>query len=85
MHIPLVGFTREKVQPIGVVTLLVTAGISPRQATVMTNFLIVDRPSAYNVIIGRPTLNKLKAITSTHHLKTKFQQIMEPEKLKETN
>jgi hypothetical protein len=55
-----------------VVTLLVTARTSPRQATIMTDFLIVDRPSAYNAIIKRPTLNKLRAITSTQHLKLKF-------------
>jgi hypothetical protein len=56
----------------GVITLLVIASTSPQQPIVMENFLIVDWPSAYKTIIGRPTLNKLKAITSTHHLKMKF-------------
>jgi hypothetical protein len=55
-----------------IVTLQVTARTSPRQATIMTDFLIVGRPSAYNAIIERLTLNKLRAITSTHHLKLKF-------------
>ena len=32
----------------------------------------MDQPSAYNIIIGRPTLNRLKAITSTYHLMMKF-------------
>lgn len=32
----------------------------------------MDRPSAYNIIIGRVALDKLKAITSTPHLKMKF-------------
>lgn len=72
IHTPLVGFVRERVQRMGVVTLPVTTGTSLRQATVMRNFLIVDQPSAYNAIIGRPTLKKLRAITSTHHLKMKF-------------
>ena len=31
-----------------------------------------DQPSSYNIIIGRPTLNRLKAITSTYHLLMKF-------------
>lgn len=34
--------------------------------------MVVARPSAYTAIIGRPTLNKLKAIMSTHHLMMKF-------------
>ena len=36
------------------------------------NFLVVDCSSSYNAIIGRPTLNSLKAITSTYHLSVKF-------------
>ncbi|KAL0340196.1 UNVERIFIED_CONTAM: hypothetical protein Sradi_4536400 [Sesamum radiatum] len=31
-----------------------------------------DIPSAYNVILGRPTLNAFHAITSTYHMKIKF-------------
>ena len=33
---------------------------------------MVDCPSSYNVIIGRPILNKWKAVTSTYCLKVKF-------------
>ena len=33
---------------------------------------MVDCPSSYNVIIGRPILNYWKAITSTYCLKVKF-------------
>jgi hypothetical protein len=50
----------------------VTAGTAPRLSTVMVDFLVVDRPFAYNTIIGRPTLNKLKAATSTYNLMMKF-------------
>jgi ribonuclease HI len=69
---PLVGFTGEKVLPVGTISLPLTAGTAPKEKTVMTDFLVVDRPSAYNAIIGRPTLNKLMAVTSTYHLKMKF-------------
>ena len=34
--------------------------------------LVVDCPSSYNVITGRPMLNKWKAATSTYCLKVKF-------------
>jgi hypothetical protein len=69
---PLVGFGREQVQPIGIISLPMTVGTTPRLSTVMVDFLVVDRPSAYNAIIGRPTLNKLRATTSTYHIMMKF-------------
>ena len=40
--------------------------------TRQVDFLVVDCPTSYNVIIGRPTLNKWKAATSTYYLKVKF-------------
>ena len=55
---PLVSFSGDKVYPKGIVTLTVTAGSHPFQVTNMHNFLVVDSPSSYNVIIGRPTLNR---------------------------
>ena len=53
-------------------TLTVTVGTYPRQLTRQLDFLVVDCPSSYNVIIRRPTLNKWKAVTSTYCLKVKF-------------
>ncbi|GAV92198.1 LOW QUALITY PROTEIN: hypothetical protein CFOL_v3_35579, partial [Cephalotus follicularis] len=37
-----------------------------------SRFLVVDTPSPYNAIIGRPGLNLLEAIVSTRHLLMKF-------------
>jgi hypothetical protein len=54
------------------ITLQIIAGTYPKQATQKVNFLVVDCPSAYNVIIGRPTLNRLRAVTSTYHLLVRF-------------
>ena len=48
----LVSFSRDKVYPRGIVTLTVTAGSHPFQVTNRHNFLVVDSPSSYNVIIG---------------------------------
>ena len=53
-------------------TLTITVGTQPRQLTRQLDFLVVDCPSSYNVIIGRPTLNRWKATTSTYCLKVKF-------------
>ena len=58
--------------PKGIVTLTVTAGSHPFQVTNRHNFLVVDSPSSYNVIIGRPTLNRWKAATSRYCMKVKF-------------
>jgi hypothetical protein len=38
----------------------------------MVKFLVVEECSTYNVILGRPALNELGAITSTPHLCMKF-------------
>ena len=69
---PLVGFGRSRVFPLGTVTLSVMVGDYPQQITKDVTFLVVDCSSAYNAILGRPTLNSWKAITSTYHLMIKF-------------
>ena len=47
-------------------------GDYPQQITRDVTFLVVDCLSAYNGILGRPTLNSWKAVTSTYHLMIKF-------------
>ena len=69
---PLISFSGDRVYPKGIVTLTVTVGTQPRQLTRQLDFLVVDCPSSYNVIIGRPTLNRWKATMSTYCLKVKF-------------
>ena len=69
---PLVSFSGDKVYPRGIVLLMVTVSSYPLQVTNQHNFFIVDSPSSYNAIIGRPTLIWWKAATSTFCLKVKF-------------
>jgi len=40
--------------------------------TIHICFLIIDAPTSYNVLLGRPSLNTLGAVVSTHHLAMKF-------------
>ena len=68
----LVGFGGMKVQLVGTISLSVVMGTYPGQITKDVNFLVVDFSSSYNAIIGRPTLNSWKAVTSTYHLSVKF-------------
>ena len=72
IDIPLVGFTEDKVRPSRVVSLIIEAGMYPKQVTTSVEFLVVDCPSSYNVSIGRPTLNKLRVVISTYHLLVRF-------------
>lgn len=53
------NFSSHSIQPCGEVKLLVMVGSHPTQATILTNFLIVDTPGVYDAIIRRPTLNAL--------------------------
>ena len=70
---PLVGFGGMKVQPVGGYYFIINgSGGYPRQITKDVNFLVIDCSSSYNAIIGRPTLNSWKAVTSTYHLLVKF-------------
>ncbi|GAV65353.1 hypothetical protein CFOL_v3_08868, partial [Cephalotus follicularis] len=58
---PLVGFAGETIHPLGSINLSVVAGTAPRQSQVEMTFLVVDTPSPYNAIVGRPGLNLLEA------------------------
>ena len=59
-------------QPLGTIELALTMGEQPRQTTVMANFVVVECTSAFNAVLGRPSLRELKAITSVYHLAMKF-------------
>ena len=66
------GFSGEKVLPLGSIQLVLTLGDPPCQATTTARFLVVDAPSAYNMLLGRPSLNAIKAIPSAYHMMIKF-------------
>ncbi|GAU42817.1 hypothetical protein TSUD_288450 [Trifolium subterraneum] len=66
------GFNGSTTKPWGYVDLIVTFGENKAMKSVKVKFLVVDCPSLYNCIIGRPTLAKLFAVSSTIHLKLKY-------------
>ena len=66
------GFSGEKVLPLGSIQLVLTLGDPPCQATTTSRFLVVDAPSAYNMLLGRPSLNAIKVIPSAYHMIIKF-------------
>ena len=69
---PLVGFGGTRVFSLGAITLAMRVGDYPWQITREVMFLMVDCSSTYNAILGRPTFNSWKAVTSTYHLMIKF-------------
>ncbi|KAK1583598.1 hypothetical protein Q3G72_025383 [Acer saccharum] len=72
-HTPLKGFGGAEVRSLGTVKLPVKIGKAPCQKTVLLDFVVVDTKNwPYNALLGRPFLNKTKAITATYTLMMKF-------------
>ena len=69
------GFSGEKVLPLGSIQLVLTLEDPPCQATTTARFLVVDAPSAFNMLLGRPSLNAIKSIPSAYHMMIKFPTI----------
>ncbi|XP_021850153.2 uncharacterized protein [Spinacia oleracea] len=72
IHYPIIGFGGSIIHPVGVITLLVRIGDRKDGRKMEVNFLIVKDLTAYNVILGRPTLNKIKVVVVTHLMLLKF-------------
>ena len=72
VNTPLVGFGGTRVHTLGAVTFFVIVGDYPQQITRDVTFLVLNYSSAYNAILGHPTLTSWKVITSTYHLMIKF-------------
>ena len=64
---PLIGFDGKMVFLKGQIRLLVQT----RSEVVEVNFIIVDAYSPYTIILARPWLHALGAVSSTFHLKVK--------------
>ena len=70
--VTLVGFSGEKTKSLGTIKLSVTLGTAPKQVTTIAEFLVLDKTPNYNAILGRGTLNKIKAAISTCSLTIRF-------------
>ncbi|XP_073152557.1 uncharacterized protein [Henckelia pumila] len=68
----LFGFTGHAIRPVGLVHLPLTLGKSSIRKTRIVSFIIVDAPSAYNAILGRPAMTTFMAVASALHQKIKF-------------
>lgn len=68
----LVGFSSDPVEVKGYVDLRTTFTDGDASKTITICYVVVQAPSSYNVLVGRPSLNQLEAIVSTVYLKVKF-------------
>ncbi|XP_074282564.1 uncharacterized protein LOC141607106 [Silene latifolia] len=66
--VPLVGFSGETAHSIGEITIpTYIEGVNK-----LVRYLIIEGPTTYNVILGRPWLHQMKAVPSTYHQCLKF-------------
>ncbi|XP_057432508.1 uncharacterized protein LOC130725280 [Lotus japonicus] len=68
----LVGFSGKRVQVRGYVDLFTVFGVGESAELLRIRYLVLQVTVAYNVIIGRNTLNRLCAVISTAHLAVKY-------------
>ena len=67
---PILGFSRKEVNPTGMIRLLIHFGDKLKSKNLEADFLVVDGPTAYNVILRRPTLDEVKsAIASSSSIR----------------
>ncbi|KAL0434407.1 UNVERIFIED_CONTAM: hypothetical protein Slati_2775000 [Sesamum latifolium] len=72
VNTPLTGFSGEMIEQLEEVILSLSFCSLSKRSTKMIKFLVVKAPSAYNIILERPSLNLFRAIASTLHMKLKF-------------
>jgi len=65
---PLVAFTSESTMSLKTIKLPVLAG----KISKIVDFVVFDKPAAYNIILGTPLIYQMKALPSTYHQCLKF-------------
>jgi len=69
---PIYSFSGEKVSTRGYINLHTIFREGTQTKTIPIWFLIVDAPTSYNVLLGRPSLNTLGVVVFMPHLAMKF-------------
>ena len=68
----LYGFGENEVEVRGYLELRTTFTDGTTSRVESIRYLVVNANSAYNILLGRPALNRLRAVSSTRHMKMKL-------------
>ena len=71
----LYGFAGDQVEVRGHLELRTTFIDGVASCTERIRYLVVNAPSAYNILLGKPALNRLRAVGSTRHMKMKLSDL----------
>jgi len=71
----IMGFSGERVDTKGYIDLFTTFGDDSLRKTINIRYLLVNANTSYNILLGRPFINCLKAIVFTPHLAMKFPSV----------
>ncbi|XP_068466260.1 uncharacterized protein [Phaseolus vulgaris] len=71
----LYGFAGDQVEVRGYIELRTTFTDGVASRTERIRYLVVNAPSAYNILLGRPTLNRIRVVPSTRHMKVKLPSV----------
>jgi len=69
------GFAGDQVEVRGHLELRATFTDGTASRTENIRYLVANAFPAYNMLVGRPTLNRLGAVPSTRHMKMKLSDI----------
>jgi len=68
----LVNFSVEQVEVRGYINIRTTFTNNHASSSIVIRYLAVNTPSSYNLLLRRPSLNKLGVVVSSIHLIVKF-------------
>jgi len=68
----LIGFAGDPVEVKGYADIRTNFSDGEAAKTIVVRYIVVKAPSSYNILLSRPSLNRLEAVVSTTHLKMKF-------------
>jgi len=71
----LYGFVGDQVEVRGHIELRTTFTDGTTSRTTNIRYLVINTPSVYNILLGKPALNRIGAIASTRHMKMKLSSL----------